>query len=200
MRDEVVGLVAYGAACLLCVIPLNFVFAGTYLLLAAGEGMPLIDRMVQAAHPGAPGAFFYVSMLVWAAATWYSAQLVLERHPAPMLAIWMPRLLGVLIYPPLTAYFLRVGQASQMIAVTAIAAAWLACVVKWHRAAPGTRTVLALLAAVTLAHALLAGYLLSRTALPRFTGMAPVVLLAFASWTLVASLVYALLPKRYRLI
>jgi hypothetical protein len=213
MRDMFVDLLAYGAACLLCVIPLNFVLAGAYLVLAAGDGMPLLDRMVQQEHPGAPGAFFSVSIGVWAAATWYSAHLLLEMRPVATLAIWLPRSLGALIYLPLAAHFVGRGQAWQALAVAAIAAAWLACIVKWRRpfedepeapqedgAGPGTKTAFALLAGLTAVHALLVGYLLSKAALPRFTDVAPVVLLAFASWTLVGSLVYTLLPKSCRLI
>ena len=67
------------------------------------------------------------------------------------------------------------------------------------RAKLGWKAIAALAAAIALLHALLVGFLFSEVALPRFIGAAPIALFAFASWTLVGSIVFVLLPKSYRL-
>jgi hypothetical protein len=193
MREAFVGLLAFGTACLLCVIPLNVVLVGAYLVWAGGRGIALTDWGVGPA----PGLSFYAAIAVWAAATWHSARLVLERPMTRLHAVWMPRLLGALIYPPLAMHFAAAGHTGYALVVAAIAIAWLACLADLE---PGTAMLLAFLAALTLLHLLVVAFLLSRAALPRFVGVAPVVLLAFASWTLLGSLAYLHLPKSYRLL
>jgi hypothetical protein len=221
MRDAMVGAMAVGAACFLCLFPLIFVFTGIFLVFSTGQGLDLLERSVRAAEHESRGFFVLASIAVWVVATWYSARLLLDRMiDAPLEStilrlisqrhawrpnIWTPRALGALIYPPLIAEFVLRGHAWQAAAVLAIGAVWLACVGLWPRffaeAAPAgrvawseTRRTLAVLAALSALHAFVAASLVSEAALPRFIS-GPAVLLTFASWTLVGSLWFVRLPK-----
>jgi hypothetical protein len=222
MRNAFVGLVAFGAAVWLCLFPLVFAVTGIVLLVAASQGMELLDWTLHHAQRESHGYFFGGSVLVWAAATWYSARVLLERrfdllsdHPslaalkryALRLGNWEPHILALLVYPPLAAYFVRNGHAWHGLMVAATGAGWLTFTLKRGDGPEvdgavdeqstnlGTTTILVLLAALSVLHALLVTLVCSDAALPRFTGAAPAVLLAFASWALVASLVLAALPE-----
>lgn len=222
MRDALVGVMAVGVACFLCLFPLIFVFTGIFAALATGQGLDVLEWSLRAAERESRGYFVHASIAIWTVATWYSARLVLDRmadapfgstilplisqhlrwrNPWP----WTPRVLGALIYPPLIAQFVLEGRPWQAIVVLALGAAWLACVAPWrgwfHEAVPRgrvawdrTRATLAVIAALSALHAFVAASLASEAALPRFAS-GPAVLLTFASWTLLASLWFVRLPK-----
>jgi hypothetical protein len=219
MRDALVGLMAVGAACFLCLFPLIFVFTGIFLLFATREGLDLLEWSMRAAERESRGYFVQASIAVWMVATWYSARLLFDRlSDAPLRStilrwiskpeaprnIWTPRVLGALIYPPLIAQFVLGGRAWQAAAALAIGAAWYACVGRWprglHEAAPGGSVAWSgagttlVLAALSVLHVFVAASLVSQAALPRFTS-GPAVLLTFASWTLVGSLWFVRRPK-----
>jgi hypothetical protein len=211
MRDALVEVMAVGAACVLCVFPLIFVFTGILVVLATGHGLDLLEWSARTAERELRGYFVHVSIAVWMVATWYSARLLLDRLlEAPLRKtilrlisqydlpgnVWTPRVLGALIYPPLVAEFMLGGRAFQAAAVLAIGVAWLACVGR-KALVVGTGTTLAVLATLSLLHLFVAASLVSQAALPRFTS-GPAVLVTFASWTLVGSLWFVRLPKNSR--
>ncbi len=127
MQRVFIRLVAFGAACWLCVYPLVLVLAGIVLLVGTGQGRELLDWTVHEAQRASHRYFFHGSVLAWSAATWYSSRVLLERRFEPpfvnmslasperyalRLRKWMPRVLGVLVYPPLAAYFALAGNAA----------------------------------------------------------------------------------------
>lgn len=209
MQGVLIGLVVFAAGCFVCVFSLVLVLACLVLLFATGQAMELFDRTVYEAQRASRGYLIHEAMLLWLAVTWYASRLVMERPLDRRLALWAPRVLGIFIYLPLARHVLDNRETWQTLAVGAIAAVWLACMVSWRRwadarsasedarTALGTATVVAALVALSTLHAILIALLLPDAALPRFLS-APQVLLAFASWMLVGSLVYTLLPKSYR--
>jgi hypothetical protein len=226
MQRVFIRLVAFGAACWLCVYPLVLTLAGIVVLVGTGQGRELLEWTVHEAQRGSHRFFFHASVLAWSAATWYSALVLLERRferpfgsaslesdePfALWLRKWMPRILGIAMYPPLAAQFLASGQLRHGVALAAVGVLWwvfllyrrsllgLAGEPGAQRPKLGWKTAAALGLAIATLHALLVGFLFSEVALPRFIGAAPIALLAFAAWTLVGSIVFVLLPKSYRL-
>jgi hypothetical protein len=221
-----IRLVAFGAACWLCVYPLVLTAAGILVLVGTDQGRELLEWTVHEAQRGSHRFFFHASVLAWSAATWYSCLVLLERRFEPpfgsaslesnepfvlWLRKWMPRILGIAMYPPLAAQFLANGSPFHCLALAAVGALWwvfllyrrsllgLAEEPGAQRARLGWQTIAALAVAIAVLQALLVGFLFSDVRLPRFIGAAPIALLAFASWTLVGSIVFVLLPKSYRL-
>jgi hypothetical protein len=226
MQRVFIRLVAFGAACWLCVYPLVLTLAGIVALVGTGQGRELLEWTVHEAQRGSHRFFFHASVLAWSAATWYSCLVLLERRfEAPFgnvslesdepfalwLRKWMPRILGIAMYPPLAAQFLANGSPFHGLALAAVGALWWVFLLYRRsllglelepgakRAKLGWKAIAALAAAIAVLHALLVGFLFSEVALPRFIGAAPIALLAVASWTLVGSIVFVLLPKSYRL-
>ena len=226
MQRLFIRLVAFGAACWLCVYPLVLTLAGIVLLVGTGQGRELLEWTVHEAQRGSHRFFFHASVLTWSAATWYSSLVLLERRfEAPFgnvslesdepfalwLRKWMPRILGIAMYPPLAAQFLANGSPFHGLALAAVGVLWWVFLLYRRsllglelepgakRAKLGWKATAALAAAIAVLQALLVGFLFSEVALPRFIGAAPIALFAFASWTLVGSIVFVLLPKSYRL-
>lgn len=194
-----VALVAFGGGCFVFLFALVFVATGLLVLVGGPEGFDLFDWKARAAHGASRSYLLHAAIVVWVASIAHAAWLILGR---PRVVGW-PLVLGASIYPPLLGQLVVDSRPWHAAAAALIVAAWLACIVQWRwwregdREGPGVGLVLGLLATVSLLHALLIGALLSEAVLPRFfTG--PSVVLAFASWTLVGSLLFVLLPARYR--
>src|SRR5688572_7571590 len=139
MQRVFIRLVAFGAACWLCVYPLVLTLAGIVVLVGTGQGRELLEWTVHEAQRGSHRFFFHASVLAWSAATWYSCLVLLERRFEPpfgsaslesdepfalWLRKWMPRILGIAMYPPLAAQFLASGQLRHGLALAAVGVLW----------------------------------------------------------------------------
>jgi hypothetical protein len=220
------GLVAFGAATWLCVYPMLLVAAGLLLLVLVPQGNELLEATARHDELSFK-IIFHLAVAAWALSAWYCSRVLLQRRfPGRfastvlesddrfvvLLRIWLPRLLGVAIYLSLAAYFFFVaGERLEGLVVFAIGAVyWLFVVYRRTvlQTAPtaaarqdvlSRATKLFLAAALALSLGLLAGFLASDVALPRWLGAASIILLAFASWILFGSIVLVLLPKAYGL-
>lgn len=218
--------VALAAACWLCIYPVGLVLAGLFVLIAVPQGNELLEATAR--HDALVfKLIFHFSVAAWALSAWYCSRVLLMRRFRGRFAsrildsddafvarvrVWLPRLLGGVIYAALAAYlFFGAREPLEALVVGAIGVAyWLFVVyrrVVLPRAAePAARrealeraTGIVLALSLLLTFALLAGFLASPVDLPRRLGAAPVILLAFTSWILFGSIVFVLLPKAYGL-
>ncbi len=220
------AVVVLGAACWLCIYPVALVAAGLGVLVLVPQGNELLDATARYDHL-AFKIIFHASVASWALAAWYCSRILLQRRFAGRFAsrvlesdgrftvfvrVWLPRLLGALVYAALALYYFLPGADPAQGRVVAILGAlyWL-CVVyrrvvltralaaaaRTDRLERPTRVVLAI--GLALSFALFGGFLVSDVELARWLGAAPIIMLAFTSWILFGSIVLVLLPKAYGL-
>src|SRR5688572_4808274 len=119
MQKILGALVAIGAACWLCIYPVLLVTAGLLLLLFISQGNELLEATARSDQLGFK-LIFHLSVAAWALAAWYCSRVLLQRRfPGRFgstvlesderfvvaLRIWLPRVLGGVIYIALAAYF-----------------------------------------------------------------------------------------------
>jgi hypothetical protein len=218
-------LIGLAAACWLCVYPFVLVIAGLLLLVFVPQGNELLEATAR--HDDLSFKLvFHVSVAAWALSAWYCSRVLLQRRfPGRfastvlesnerfvvLLRIWLPRLLGGVIYVALAAYlFFAARERIEGLVVLAIGIVYWVFVVYrrvvlQHAPAAERRDVLGratkviLALSLSLTFALLIGFVASAVELPRRIGAAPIILLAFTSWILMGSIVFVLLPKAYGL-
>ena len=221
MQRILSALVVLGAACWLCIYPVFLVAAGLALLVVTPQGNELLDWSA-AFDSLAYQTIFHFSILAWALSAWYCSRLLLGRRFGGRFGSaalesddaftiwvrkWLPRLLGAAVYAALAAYYYSSASRFDAALLFASGVAYWLFVVYRRRVLrnlgaveeqkesldPTMRLVLA--GALALSFALLAGFLASPVALPRFLGAAPIILFAFTSWILFGSIVLVLAPK-----
>ncbi|HYL91396.1 MAG TPA: hypothetical protein VEU32_21785 [Burkholderiales bacterium] len=219
------ALVTLGAACWLCIYPVAMVCIGLAFLVVIPQGHELLEAMAsdpRVAHK----VLFYVAVGLWAFGAWYCSRVLLKRRFHGRFAstslesddlftravrIWLPRLLGAVIYAALAGYFLMAGDTADGVLTALCGLAYGAWVLYRRAIVPDlppaaarvdeldrtTHWILAL--ALGGSFALLACFLLSPVHFPRQLGAAPIALLALTSWMLFGTIVLVLMPKAYGL-
>jgi hypothetical protein len=225
--ERILGaLVALSAAVWLCIYPVLLVTAGLVLLVLVAQGNELLEATAR--HDALSfKLIFHLSVGAWALAAWYCSRVLLQRRfPGRFastvlesndrfviaLRIWLPRLLGGVIYVALAAYLFFVARERvEGLVVLALGIVYWVFVVYrrvvlQHAPAAAERTdvlgratKVILATSLTLTFALLGAFVVSEVELPRRLGSAAIILLAFASWILTGSIAFVLLPKAYGL-
>jgi len=217
------AIVTLGAACWLCIYPVAMVCIGLGFLVVVPQGHELLEATASDDRLGHK-VLFHVSVGLWAFGAWYCSRVLLKRRfqgrfASPSLEsddlfthgvrIWLPRLLGAVIYAALAAYFLMAGDVMDGMVTLVIGLAYGAWVLYRRAIFPdlppaaarvdeldgATHWTLAL--ALVGSFALLIGILLSPVHFPRQLGAAPIALLALSSWMLFGTIVLVLMPKAY---
>ena len=219
------SLVTLAAACWLCVYPVAMVCVGLAFLVVIPQGHELLEATAsdtRLAHK----VLFHVSVGLWAFGAWYCSRVLLKRRfhgrfASPALdsddlfthgvRVWLPRLLGALVYAALTGYFLMAGNTVDGVVTALCGVAYTAWVLYRRAIFPDVSPAAArvdeldratywtLALALGGSFALVVCILLSPVHFPRQLGAAPIALLALTSWMLFGTIVLVLMPKAYGL-
>lgn len=219
------ALVTLSAACWLCIYPVALACVGLAFLIVIPQGHELLEATANDGRLGHK-VLFHASVAAWAFGAWYCSRVLLKRRfhgrfASPSLdsddlfthgvRVWLPRLLGGVIYAALAGYFLMARDTVDGVVSLLCGAAYVAWVLYRRAIFPDlppaaarmdeldSATHWTLTLALVGSFILLACILLSPVHFPRQLGAAPIALLALTSWMLFGTIVLVLMPKAYGL-
>ena len=219
------ALVTLGAASWLCIYPVSMVCIGLAFLVVVPQGHELLEATANDDRLGHK-LLFHISVALLAFGAWYCSRVLLKRRfhgrfASPSLdsddpfthgvRVWLPRLLGAVIYAALAGHFLIAGNMADGIVTVVCGVGYVAWVLYRRAIFPDVPPAAArvdeldsathwtLTLALVGSFALLICFLLSPVHFPRQLGAAPIGLLALTSWMLFGTIVLVLMPKAYGL-